>query len=494
MKRQTTILAFAMLCAVIGIALNNADAMAQAPITSNGFRMYNSATDWVTIRPAANGGTGTFLWPLPSAGIFTSDVSGNMTIRTIDDILGDATLTLNNIWVGDATNNPSELAPGTNNQVLQISGGAPTWQTINLLPNGTVADATLAWDNVGGSWVENTNVTMNPTTGNIATTGDVTTGGNTVLGDAAGDAATINAGTVTIPNLGTTATVGGGVLVTDAGGAVEEISINDLIGESTLTLNNIWVGDATNNPAELAPGTNNQVLQISGGAPTWQTLNLLPTGTVADATLVWDNVGGTWVENTNVTMNPTTGNVATSGDLTTNGSTILGDAAGDAATINAGTVTMPNLGTTTTVTGGVLVTDAAGAVEEISVSDLIEESTLSQDALWVGDASNNPVELASSGTQGDLLTVNGSGSPAWVTPVAMVQALGTVAGTGTFTYTVNPGINPTGRVILITLTSTGGPGTGPQVTHAIANVTATTFDVEFPINLGATEEFHWVIY
>ena len=490
MKRQLFTLAFAMLC----IAGMEANLFAQVPITSNGFRMYNSATDWVTIRPATNGGTGTFFWPLPAEGIFTSDPSGNILIETFDDLLADATLTLNNIWVGNALNNPAELAPGSNNQVLQISGGAPTWQTINLLPDGTVADATLVWDNVGGSWVENTNVTMNPTTGNVATIGDVTTGGNTTLGDAAGDAATINAGTVTIPNLGTTATVGGGVLVTDAGGVVEEISVDDLIGEATLTLNNLWVGDASNNPAEFAPGANDQVLQISGGAPTWQTINLLPDGTVADATLVWDNVGGAWVENTNVTANPTTGNVATTGDVTAAGNTVLGDAAGDAATINAGTVTIPNLGTTATVGGGVLVTDAGGVVEEISVDDLIGEATLSEDALWVGDASNNPSELASSGTEGDLLTVTASGSPAWVTPVAMVQALGTVTGTGTFTYTVNPGINPTGRVIMISLASTGGAGTGPQVTYSIANVTATTFDVEFPINLGATEEFHWVIY
>ena len=173
------------------------------------------------------------------------------------------------------------------------------------------------------------------------------------------------------------------MLVTDAGGSVEEISIDDLIGESTLTLNNLWVGDASNNPAELAPGSNDQVLQISGGAPTWQTLNLLPDGTVADATLVWDNVGGAWVENTNVTANPTTGNVATTGDVTAAGNTVLGDAAGDAATINAGTVTIPNLGTTATVGGGVLVTDAGGVVEEISVDDLIGEATLSEDALWV---------------------------------------------------------------------------------------------------------------
>ena len=485
MQRRIATLAFSILCTVAGIGLISTDLYAQAPVTSNGFRMFNSATDWVTIRPAVNGGTGTFFWPLPAAGIFTSDVSGNMMIETLDDLLSNATLSENALWVGNAANNPIELVSSNNlGDILSIdASGTPTW-TVNpggLLPVGTTPNSILVWDNVGGAWVENTNVSSDPTTGDLTI--------NPITGTT-----TINSQTVTVPNLTTATSVGGGLLVTDVAGNVEEISVDDVIGSATLTQNNIWVGDVSNNPAELPPGAASQVLQISGGAPTWQTVNLLPTGTVPDATLVWDNVGSAWVENTNVTMNPTTGNIATSGDAAVDGNTTLGDAAGDAATINAATVTAPNLGTTTTVGGGVLVTDAVGLIEEISVDDLLGETTLTQDALWVGDASNNPAELASSGTQGDLLTVNALGSPAWVTPVAMVQALGTVTGTGTFTYTVNPGINPTGRVILITLASTGGPLTGLQVTHAIANVTATTFDVEFPVNIGATDEFHWVIY
>ena len=521
MTTRKRILAFAMSCAaVVGLTISNNTAIAQgpgpspAPTTASGFRMYNSGTEWITIRSGAHGQTGTFLWPAPAEGIFTSDATGTMSIESIDDILNDANLQHNHIWVGNAANNPAQLPPGTVNQVLQINaGGEPIWKTINLLPTGSTNNATLVWDGGTNAWVENTNVTMNPTTGDITTIGDfsgdnvnasgsVSVDGNTTLGDAAGDAVTINAATVNAPNLPTTTTVGGGVLVTDAGGNVQEISTDDLIGDATLAENNIWVGDASNNPAAVAPGTNGQVLQINGSTPTWQSVNLLPTGTTNNATLVWDNVNSVWIENTNVTMNPTSGDITTTGDVSavdvsasgnTNvgGNTTLGDAAGDAVTINAATVNAPNLPTTATVGGGVLVTDAGGNVQEISTDDLIGDATLNQNAIWVGDASNNPAELSSSNTQGDVLTINASGAPVWSTPVGSVQALGNVTGTGTWTYTVNPGVTlSAASVIIVTLESS----TGLQVTHVVSNRTAATFDVEFAVNIGATERFHWVVY
>ena len=151
----------------------------------------------------------------------------------------------------------------------------------------------------------------------------------------------------------------------------------------------------------------------------------------------------------------------------------------------------PNLPTTATVGGGVLVTDAGGNVQEISTDDLIGDATLNQNAIWVGDASNNPAELSSSNTQGDVLTINASGAPVWSTPVGSVQALGNVTGTGTWTYTVNPGVTlSAASVIIVTLESS----TGLQVTHVVSNRTAATFDVEFAVNIGATERFHWVVY
>ena len=434
-----------------------------------------------------------------------------------DDLLGTMTLNENAIWVGDATNKPSELGAGSQDQVLQINAsGAPEWQDVNLLPTGTTNNATLVWDQVNGVWVENNNVTMNPTNGDISAAGNGAFGGdmsvagnssvdgNATLGDGSSDAVMINAGTVTAPNLGTATTVGGGVLVTDASGNIEEISPDDLMGGTTLPENNFWIGDASNNPTTFGPGTSDQILQINGsGAPEWQDVNLLPTGSTNNATLVWDQTNGVWVENSNVTMDPTNGDVSAAGNgafggdmsvagsSSVDGNTTLGDGSGDAVTINAGTVTAPNLGTATTVGGGVLVTDASGNVEEISPDDLMGNTTLNENAIWVGDASNNPSELSSSGTEGDVLTVNASGTPTWSSPVGTVKALGNVTGTGVWSYTVTPGVTLSpSSVIVVTLES----GTGMQMTYVVTNRTATTFDVEFPVNISADERFHWVVY
>jgi hypothetical protein len=186
---------------------------------------------------------------------------GDMETRTIDDLLSDATLSENAIWVGDASNNPSEVAAGTTDQVLQVSAaGVPTWQTINLIPDGTVDNTTLRWDAATSSWVENTNLTSDAT-------------GNTV----------VNGTTVSVPNIPANATNETTVIVSN-GGDMETRTIDDLIGDATLSENAIWVGDASNNPTEVAAGTQNQVLQIDAtGAPTWQTVNLVYRGRVATA-------------------------------------------------------------------------------------------------------------------------------------------------------------------------------------------------------------------
>ena len=44
------------------------------------------------------------------------DGSDNLVIRSINDLLDDATLSQNAIWVGDASNNPEERAAGTTDQ------------------------------------------------------------------------------------------------------------------------------------------------------------------------------------------------------------------------------------------------------------------------------------------------------------------------------------------------------------------------------------------
>ena len=448
--------------------------------------------------------------PLPATtNIMIVDAAGNVTEASPTTIIGSATLPEDNIYVGNASNNPAPYAPGTAGQVLQIVGTTPTWQTINLLPTGSVNHSSLVWDAGTNAWVENTNVTMDDATGDIATAGDVdaagdvSVDGNTTLGDAAGDALAINAGNITAPNVPVTAgpvlPAGTNILITDAAGNVTETSPSNIVGNAVLPEDNIYVGNASNNPAPYAPGTAGQVLQIVGTTPTWQTINLLPTGSVNHSSLVWDAGTNAWVENTNVTMDDATGDIATAGDVdaagdvSVDGNTTLGDAAGDALAINAGNITAPNV----PVTAGpvlpagtnILITDAAGNVTETSPSNIVGNATLPENNIYVGNASNNPAPYAP-GSNGDVLTVVG-GTPTWSTPVGTIAAKGKVVGTGTWTYTINPGVDPSGAstVIMVTVQSTSGL----QVTHVVNNVGAASFDVEFPINIGATETIHWTV-
>ena len=498
MKKSNNILNLAIVAiATLGLLATDVMAQGPAPTTSSAFRMYNGSGNSVTIAAnPANGGTGTFLWPLPSSGVFTSNASGVMTIRQIT--AADLNLTFNSMFVGDASGTAAELAAGTVGQVLQIDAvGSPSWETINLLPSGTSPNTTLAWDptaNGGsGAWVENTNLLADPTTG------DVTSG--------PAGSMTINNNDLNVPNLTVTAgplPATTNIMIVDAAGNVTETSPTNIVGAANLPQDNIYVGNALNNPAPYAPGTPGQVLQIVGTTPTWQSINLLPTGSVNNATLVWDEDAngpglGAWVENTNVTMDLATGDIATTGDVdaagdvTVDGNTTIGDGAGDALTIDAGNITannVPEILTPAFDDENVMVVDpVTGIVSQTSPTSIVGAANLPQNNIYVGDVNNNPAAYAP-GTNGDVLTVV-AGTPTWSTPVGTIAAKGKVTGTGTWTYTINPGVDPSGAstVIMVSVQSSAGL----QVTHVVNNVGVASFDVEFPVNIGGTETIHWTV-
>ncbi len=457
--------------------------------------------------------------------VLITDAAGNVSETSPDNIVGAAELSENALWVGDATDSPVELAapalPAGADQVLQINSttGAPTWQSINVLPTGTTDNSTLVWDNTAMMWVENDQVTMDPTTGDIETAGDVdaagdvTVDGNTTLGDDAADAVVINAGDVQAPNLPVVADGAmddENIMIVDpVTGVVSQTSPDNIVDAADLSENALWMGDATDSPIELAAGTSDQVLQINDvtGAPTWQDINLLPDGTLQNSTLVWDDANGEWIENTQVTMHPTTGNVnLTNGDLSTNGDVdandltlvgdaILGNGAGDEVIIADEAPEMTNLATTTAPDvndDAILVIDpTTNEVTRASPDDVFGATTLNENALWVGDANDNPSELATSGTEGDVLTVSATGAPVWTTPAGGIESYGQVTGDGAnWQYTVSPtGGIPAGAVIMIQMTS----ATGLQITNSISSISAASFTVDFPVVLGAGETFHWVI-
>lgn len=141
-----------------------------------------------------------------------------------------AILPHNAIFVGNVSNVAAALAGGTNGQVLQIVGSAPVWQT--LTGTGTVTSIDVS----GGT----TGLTFSG--GPISTTGTITM-----------------AGTLDANNGGT--------------------------GMTAYAVGDILFADTTSTLDNLAIGTAGQVLQVSGGLPTWQTITTITDGDKGDVTI-----------------------------------------------------------------------------------------------------------------------------------------------------------------------------------------------------------------
>ncbi len=318
--------------------------------------------------------------------VVLKDANDNLVIRSINDLIDDATLSENAIWYGDVNDNPTELATGTAGQVLRVDSttGAPYWETVLLLPEGTVDNSTLRWDDAAGQWVENDQL-LSDVDGNTIVNGTIEVNGAT---------ATINSATITTPNVPAGAANDTNVVLRDANDNLVIRSINDLIDDATLSENAIWVGDASDNPTEVAAGTQGQILQIdtTTGAPTWKTVLLLPYGTVDNSTLRWDNTAGQWVENDD----------------------LLSDADGN-TTINGTTITTPNIPAGAANDTNLVLRDANDNLVVRSINDLLDDATLSENAIWVGDVNDNPTEVAA-GTQGQVLQIDTTtGAPTWKT-------------------------------------------------------------------------------
>ena len=362
--------------------------------------------------------------------VVVRNASNELVVRTIDDLIGDATLSLNSIWVGDVNSNPAELAAGTTDQVMQIDAtGAPTWQTINLIPDGTVDNTTLRWDLATSAWVENTGLTS----------------------DASGNT-NIDGGTITTPNIPAGAATEIDVVVRNASNELVVRTIDDLIGDATLSLNSIWVGDVNSNPAELAAGTTDQVMQIDAtGAPTWQTINLIPDGTVDNTTLRWDLATSSWVENTGLTS----------------------DATGN-TNIDGATITTPNIPAGATADTDVVIRNAANELVVRPIDDLIGDATLSENAIWVGDVNDNPAEVAA-GTTNQVLQIDAAGTPTWQT-INLVYR-GRIATAGTITQTINDANVTAASTILVQYED---PANGARIALDVTGRNAgTSFTVAF---------------
>ena len=257
------------------------------------------------------------------SGVLHTDASGNITSTPVS-LTGDVTNTLpaTNGGTGNATyaagdllyasnsTTLSRLPAGTANQVLTMSGGAPTW--------------------------------VDPSSGSGSVTSVAGSGGTTGLSMTGGPITT--SGTLTL----------GGTLVAANGGT----------GQSTYAAGDILYASSSTTLTRLSAGSNNQVLSISGGVPTW----VDPSSGTGSVTSV-DGSGGT------------TGLTLTGGPITTSGTLTLG---GTLAVTNGGT------GLSSYTSGGILYASSSSTIGQLT-----------------------------SGASNQVLGMSG-GAPAWITNGATI--------------------------------------------------------------------------
>ncbi len=211
--------------------------------------------------------------------------------------------------------------------------------------------------------------------GNTTLQGNLIVTGSTTLGDASGDAVTVNAQTLTLANQLAVGALSSTMLVITSSNRVA----TQTLGAGVATFLN--TPSSANLAAAVTDETGTGTLVFSA-SPTF-------TGTVNAA------------------------NITATGNLIVTGSTTLGDASGDSVTINAATIGIANVGAGTTDT--VLIRDGSNTIKTRTIDTRVWGSTLidgsltanrvpfASDANTITDDSNFTYN---SGT--DVLTVNGS--------------------------------------------------------------------------------------
>lgn len=219
---------------------------------------------------------------------FLTGASGN--IQTQLNNKQSRSLAYNAMWVGDAGNLATELAPGITGQVLTLVGSTPQWQ--NPTPPGnvsgvspTVVNTIVRWNDTGGSSIKGSGIVIDDsdnisavTNLTIKTAGAVrtsTSSGNTLLlqaydvdGTSYTTFATLTAGNTPTMDIATTVTIGGQYIYRVGG---TDVSLADGGTGASLT----------------DPGADRILFwDDSAGAVTWLTVgsNLSITGTTINAT------------------------------------------------------------------------------------------------------------------------------------------------------------------------------------------------------------------
>ncbi len=180
-------------------------------------------------------------------GLATSQTLTNKTITNSNNTLGRVTLTLGSdatadVYYRDSGGLLTRLAIGTNGQVLTVSSGLPSWQTPSGGGGSTFADNVFRVQDNGDATKQLAFECSGITTGTTRT--------------------------LTIPNFdGTIATLAGTETFTNKTLTSPKINVtSDGTGD-------VYYRDSGGNFTRLAIGSAGQVLQVSSGLPSWQTVS-----------------------------------------------------------------------------------------------------------------------------------------------------------------------------------------------------------------------------
>ena len=173
---------------------------------------------------------------------------------------GLTTYSSGDMLYASAANTLSQLGIGSADNVLVVSGGFPTWGTVNLASSAAVSGILPVAN--GGTGVSS------------LTSNAVLLGGATVTDTGVGAANTVLLGTGGAPSFGavdlSTAAVTGTLPVGNGGTGLTTYSSGDMLYAS-----------AANTLSGLGMGSADNVLVVSGGFPTWGTVNLASSAAVS---------------------------------------------------------------------------------------------------------------------------------------------------------------------------------------------------------------------
>ena len=370
-----------------------------SPVTSAGTLTLNWASEasgLVLASPASGAGTPYFRALTPpeipalDASKLTSGILGVLRGGT-----GVSSITASGLLIGNDTNPIVSLAPGTNGQFLVMVGNAPTWATNTS--TGTVTS-------VGLTAPQEFSVAGSPVTsaGTLALTWGSQASG-LVLASPVTGAGTPTFRSLTAPEIPSldASKLTSGILTVPRGGT----------GIASATASGLIYGNGTGVFQVLSPGSNGQVLSLTGGTPTW--ITDVGTGTV------------TYVRLSMPSQFTTTGNPVTSSgainvswnvvsDFTVFAGPSPGGEGGAAPSFRLLTaLDIPSLDTSKLTSGTLGVARGGTGVSSITSSGLL-----------IGNGTGALVVL-SPGAEGQILKIVGN-SPAWATNTAT----GTVGSVG----------------------------------------------------------------